>query len=1152
MKIIRIFISSPGDVQPEREIARKVVSELNQLYARHVTIETVMWEDLPLSAHATFQEGIDIFLKGEPIDFAVFILWSRLGTPLSQNFTRPDGTPYRSGTEYEFDLMSELRLQMGHPQILAYVKTQVPDLRSADVGEWIERTNQRKLLKDFIQTRFNDEESNSHYAYMEFDNEVAFEKKFRTHLMTLVRKELIGEEGVKEWNGNPYVGLNSYEYEQGQIFFGREQLIYETLQNLKKDDGLHGLIVLGESGSGKSSFVKAGLLPMLCGDKQRDYCILSPSKFAGEMYSGLIDVLIEKYDFLQDDPFIEQLKVKIDKETDFEYLSEVIRKNNGREMIFYIDQFEELFTDAHITKEEQQRVTALLNGLASTQSMALFVSMRIDFYGRLFSSEGLKSFKNNSKEVVLSSMGMEEIKEVVERPAEKACLKWEIGSEGRSLSEQIVNDAAGIKDLPLIEFALSELYNKRDENDCLTFHSYREIGGMKGAIVEYAGKFYNSLNKEEKEALSDLLGYVIANQRGRFVRKTSLQNDTPQDDVHQAVIKKLVDAHIFVTGKDYQNNSTITIVHEILIEQWDVISKWITEKADFLHSNTYYEHRANRWISNEKSPKDLIYDREALLEAEYFVYKYNKLMGGDTRKFLLTSLKKDVRKNVVWQSSFVGLLVVIFLFLSQVINLDIEYSFRDFYRNIIYALYIGLVVFIPVLGFDAVLKLRGELVFKTIKGSFIFWLVPALLAVILIMYEGIDIGVLIFATPVLVKLLSQLRDWWIRHKWKKVKMVKYNILDRILYRCTSIMLISFLLLFGVCYVVLSIEELDDTTVVVDELFDGLNNIESQLSYSDVYYINSERKKYIEKYFSETLTDSATIDQRELQYATSLYNLAKPDSAICYLNPDLIWPHHLLCIKCYMAMGEYLLAEKLLEKYVLADDEDGKYMDWGVVKTGDLIWIAEKLGRFDLANELFQFLERSNVDLTMVPYVINRGHIYLAERDVEKALKYYQNVIDKDTLSKSYIMQDLHTFSYYETIDDKLLQTVGDRLNIQFIPAFTQNDTLFTSHVYEQLQGVWVNTSYENGITYKRLITIDPEKLFVTIDVLENGEILYTSISHIRFERTSDGIIWDEYDPQNDTNSYGLLENIEGDTFSIRVIENGYKEMQGEKLVYTRV
>ena len=82
MTVIRIFISSPGDVVEERDQAKSVVEELRRRYAGRLDLRAVLWEDLPLLAHMSFQEGVELVLSEQGPDFAVFILWSRFGTPL--------------------------------------------------------------------------------------------------------------------------------------------------------------------------------------------------------------------------------------------------------------------------------------------------------------------------------------------------------------------------------------------------------------------------------------------------------------------------------------------------------------------------------------------------------------------------------------------------------------------------------------------------------------------------------------------------------------------------------------------------------------------------------------------------------------------------------------------------------------------------------------------------------------------------------------------------------------------------------------------------------------------------------------------------------------------------------------------------------------
>ncbi len=128
VKTIRIFISSPGDVADERDRARGVIQQLRRTFAGRLELEALLWEQLPLSADASFQDGIDLVLSSQGIDIAVFILWSRLGSPTGPLRLAPDGRQYRSGTEREWELMWQAREQTRSrglplkPEILVYTR----------------------------------------------------------------------------------------------------------------------------------------------------------------------------------------------------------------------------------------------------------------------------------------------------------------------------------------------------------------------------------------------------------------------------------------------------------------------------------------------------------------------------------------------------------------------------------------------------------------------------------------------------------------------------------------------------------------------------------------------------------------------------------------------------------------------------------------------------------------------------------------------------------------------------------------------------------------------------------------------------------------------------------------------------------------------
>ena len=1165
-KKIRIFISSPGDVQQERKIARKVISELNDLYSKFVEIEVLMWEDFPLTVESTFQEGIDFFLKEDVIDFAIFILWSRLGTPLCSKFLKPDGTPYQSGTEYEYDLMWDLYRKKGAPRILTYKKTTEPLLSSRNADELLELIRQKEGVKSFLAEHFHDESTNSNYAYLQFEEETSFETKLRDHLKQLIRRQLGNVGEIREWEGNPYVGLNSFEYEQSSIFFGRKQIVYETTAQLISNENVkRSLIVLGESGSGKSSFVKAGLLPFLCKDNKIDFHIVTPSMFGGKVYLGLIDLLVEKYNFLKDNPFVDELRKGIDDNTNFKYLSYPFKNNNCDETIIYIDQFEELFSDTSITEEERLKVILLLKGIVSTQCLSLFITMRSDFYNRFSLYGHLAQIKEWAVVVDLPVISHSEISEIIEEPAKKACLKWEIDHKGNALNERIVSDAAKINDLPLIEFALSELYNLRDENDYLTFNAYEKIGGLKGAIVSYADKFYKQLNEKEKASLNEIFSFVIAvssSHKNTYVRKTSLLKELQRNELNRTVLKKLIDAHILVTGKDHMGQPTVTIVHEILIKYWSVIQTWIREQKEFLQSNGYYEQRTQHWLNKDKSSKDLVQERSALLEVEYFIYKYSNLINEDTKKYLLQSLKKDRRKGLVKHCFiFLGLiLMVLSANLIFLVDLPLDKDLSEWFglESIKFWDVISMsIIFLVISGQAVFLRCLGKPLYKTIKFTSFIWLFIVLFTYIDAFYWFIkdDVDGFVFAIPTVFFITGS--SVWIelyrRKMWCKSIFRPYLFSDRfsvfkniVTYSFISV---SVLGLLGIYIGVLNEknEENEKLLGITDELFDGLNNICNILTPIDRYYVNEKRQRYLEERFLDELQDTIREDkEREFQYAVSLYHLGYPEKSRQYLYYSKNWKDHLMVIKSLMLTGEYFLAEFALEEYV----EEGRYDNFGWLKTDDLIWYAEKLGRFDLAEKLYDIVKNNISSQADPAYAINRGHIYWAKDEKDSALVCYKEALVLNPQARTNLAQDLHTFSYFDVMEDATLNEIANRMEVKFVPSFTNVDTLTTSLIMEKLDGNW---AWENDkdTTMQVILSIENNRTFARYHVSSNNGN-YKFVSHIRFEKTTEGIIWDEYDPLTDSNSCGILEEINEDSLVLRIVENGTPSDKGSRRTYVKM
>ncbi len=267
---IRIFISSPGDVVQEREIADDVITRLAGEFAGSAALEAVLWEHEPMRATDHFQQQI---IAPSETDIVVCILWSRLGTRLPEGFRRADGSTYASGTEWEFEDAAAAYRATGTPDLLVYRKTAKATADLDDESKLLKSLEQKKALDGFIERWFGSADDSFMAAFHVFKSLDEFEGMLETHLRKLIAERLPDhvadgdEAAVKTWHaGSPFRGLEAFELEHAPVFFGRTRALGEIKEALvgQAARGTAFLAVFGMSGSGKSSLVRAGVLATLC------------------------------------------------------------------------------------------------------------------------------------------------------------------------------------------------------------------------------------------------------------------------------------------------------------------------------------------------------------------------------------------------------------------------------------------------------------------------------------------------------------------------------------------------------------------------------------------------------------------------------------------------------------------------------------------------------------------------------------------------------------------------------------------------------------------------------------------------------------------------------------------------------------------------
>ena len=379
-RTLRVFIGSPGDVKLERETAARVLQGFANAYAGVCHIESILWEDYPMAATDTFQGQIP---RPSQFDLFVCILWSRLGTPLHESHRRADGSRYESGTEFEYeDALASWR-QRKAPDILVYRK-QAASLIATTDKDALEKIGQQTKVEAFFEKHFRADDGSFKGAYTEFGNAGDLEERLKLHLGTVIKRHIeklgLAHDEVQNarritWHGDPYRGLEVFDFEHKDIFFGRTRAVSAVIGAWQKQaaEGSPFVLVVGASGSGKSSLVRAGVIPMLTRPGVVDgvaawrRAVFRASTAGDNLWLGLAEALLAPAALpeLRDRGSHDVRLAQLLKEAPVRALEEIKRAvggaeasngqrtDRGRNLVLLLDQLEEVFTLANVAPGER-------------------------------------------------------------------------------------------------------------------------------------------------------------------------------------------------------------------------------------------------------------------------------------------------------------------------------------------------------------------------------------------------------------------------------------------------------------------------------------------------------------------------------------------------------------------------------------------------------------------------------------------------------------------------------------------------------------------------------------------------------------------------------------------------------------------------------
>ncbi|HZD23719.1 MAG TPA: protein kinase, partial [Acidimicrobiia bacterium] len=387
---------------------------------------------------------------------------------------------------------------------------------------------------------------------------------------------------------NPYKGLRSFDESDAADFFGRDELVSTLVEAVSE----HRFVaVVGPSGSGKSSLVRAGLLPALDSGEQSDRWFRVVVTPGPDPVAALVEAL-ETVSSEVVSP--EQLK-----DTG---LGRVV---DGA-LLVVVDQFEEVYT---LAGQEQRSVflELLIDAVRSPDnSVRVVATLRADFYDRPLSDEHIGRLISEGLVTVVPPT-RDEMVEMITAPATVVGLKWEPG-----LPHRIADDVAGRPGgLPLLQYALTELVERRT-GELLTVGDYESIGGVAGALANRAEAVFTQFTRAQQQTARQVLLRLVtvdeekADTRRRVRRSELESTGIPRSDL-DTVLDRFTSQRLLLADRDPVTRSpTVEVAHESLLREWPRLAGWIDDQRDSLILRRRFRTALDEWEANNRHPDFLL------------------------------------------------------------------------------------------------------------------------------------------------------------------------------------------------------------------------------------------------------------------------------------------------------------------------------------------------------------------------------------------------------------------------------------------------------------------------------------------------------------------------------------------------------------------
>lgn len=471
---------------------------------------------------------------------------------------------------------------------------------------------------------------------------------------------------------SPFPGLMWFEAEDAAVFFGRDddwRAVIERLRGMgRKQVGSRLLVLQGASGSGKSSLLRAGVLPRLR-RAGREWLVLPPVRPRGQPLQALAQALAVALGQAADWRALHQQLLAAADPPALGGLLEgwiadlrVAAGAPEAQILLPIDQGEELFTVAE-EQERQRFLGVMAAALSQPLPLLALMTIRADAMGAL---QALPTLANTFETLPLGPLSIERYREIIEGPARVVGLTVE-----PALVERAIRDTATEDALPLLAFALKELYARFGADGLLTLSDYQALGDaaaglspLENAVRQAA---HEALNPEpgpaELQALRDAFvpAMVSVSDQGALTRRAARWDQLPV--AARPLLEALVTARLLVRRQSEGEPSTVEVCHEALLRVWPQLRTWLEDARDFLIGIDQIDRDHLQWRQAQKdAPADaseLLLRGAKLDKARRWLKERPDAITPELRSFMELSIRQERVRGVQSTVTKVGILVLI-------------------------------------------------------------------------------------------------------------------------------------------------------------------------------------------------------------------------------------------------------------------------------------------------------------------------------------------------------------------------------------------------------------------------------------------------------------------------------------------------------------